>query len=81
MNAFGPNLIAPALAQLSAEIAGLTGELGQRVDVAALGATDRRGQLKLHTPGRFSAEPRLRALPRRATAGSPSTSPARRTAS
>jgi crotonobetainyl-CoA:carnitine CoA-transferase CaiB-like acyl-CoA transferase len=55
MNAFGPNLIAPALAQLSAEIAGLTGELGQRVDVAALDATDRRGQLKLHTPGRFSA--------------------------
>ena len=55
MNAFAPSLIAPALAQLSADIARLTGELGQRVDVAALGATDRRGQLKLHAPGRFSA--------------------------
>ena len=49
------SLIAPALAQLSADIARLTGELGRRVDVAALGATDRRGQLKLHAPGRFSA--------------------------
>lgn len=49
------SLIAPALAELSAEIARLTAELGQRVDVAALGATDRRGQLKLHPPGRFSA--------------------------
>ena len=47
--------IAPALAQLSADIARLTAELGRRVDVAALGATDRRGQLKLHAPGRFSA--------------------------
>ncbi len=55
MSAFGPSLIAPALAQLAADIARLTGDLGQRVDVAALGATDRRGQLKLHAPGRFSA--------------------------
>jgi hypothetical protein len=49
------SLIAPALAQLSADIAVLSGDFGQRVDVAALGATDRRGQLKLHAPGRFSA--------------------------
>lgn len=49
------SLVAPALAQLSADIARLTAELGRRVDVAALGATDRRGQLKLHAPGRFSA--------------------------
>ena len=49
------NLIAPALAELSADIARLTAELGARVDVAAIGATDRRGQLKLHAPGRFSA--------------------------
>ncbi|HEX3407334.1 MAG TPA: hypothetical protein VHS81_08870, partial [Caulobacteraceae bacterium] len=48
-------MIAPALAQLSADIARLTAELGRRVDVAAIGATDRRGQLKLHAPGRFSA--------------------------
>jgi hypothetical protein len=48
-------LIAPALAQLSAEIARLTAELGRRVEVAAIGATDRRGQLKLSAPGRFSA--------------------------
>ena len=47
--------IAPALAQLSAEVARLTAELGRRVDVPALGATDRRGQLKLHAPGRLSA--------------------------
>lgn len=49
------SLIAPALAQLSEEIARLSAELGRRVDVAAIGATDRRGQLKLHAPGRFSA--------------------------
>jgi len=49
------SLIAPALAQLSADIARLTAELGRRIDVATLGATDRRGQLKLHAPGRFSA--------------------------
>ena len=49
------SLIAPALAELSAGIAGLTAKLGRRVDVAALGATDRRGQLKLYAPGRFSA--------------------------
>ncbi len=48
------SLIAPALAQLLADVARLTGELGRRVDVAALGATDRRGQLKLSAPGRFS---------------------------
>lgn len=49
------SLVAPALAQLSAEIARLSAELGNRVDVAAIGATDRRGQLKLRAPGRFSA--------------------------
>jgi crotonobetainyl-CoA:carnitine CoA-transferase CaiB-like acyl-CoA transferase len=49
------SLIAPALAQLTADIGRLSAELGRRVDVAALGATDRRGQLKLHAPGRFSA--------------------------
>ena len=49
------SLIAPALDELSAEIARLTAELGRRVDVPSLGATDRRGQLKLHPPGRFSA--------------------------
>ena len=49
------SLIAPALAELSGEIARLTAERGRRVDVAAIGATDRRGQLKLHRPGRFSA--------------------------
>jgi len=47
--------IAPALAWLSTEIARLTAQLGRRVGVAALGATDRRGQLALKTPGRFSA--------------------------
>jgi hypothetical protein len=47
--------IAPALDWLSAEIARLTAQLGRRVDVAALGATDRGGQLALKTPGRFSA--------------------------
>ncbi len=49
------SLIAPALAQLSGEIARLTAELGTRVDVAAIGATDRRGQLKLRAPSRLSA--------------------------
>jgi hypothetical protein len=48
-------MIAAALAALSADIARLTAELGRRVDVAAIGATDRRGQLKLRSPGRFSA--------------------------
>jgi hypothetical protein len=47
--------IDPALAVLSDEIAGLTARLGRRVDVAGLGVTDRRGQLTLHPPGRFSA--------------------------
>jgi len=47
--------IGPALAALSDDIARLTAPLGRRVDVAALGATDRRGQLQLHAPGRFSA--------------------------
>jgi hypothetical protein len=47
--------IDPALAALSDEIARLSARLGRRVDVAALGVTDRRGQLKLHAPGRFSA--------------------------
>ena len=49
------NPIGPALATLGDDIARLTARLGRRVDVAALGATDRRGQLPLHTPGRFSA--------------------------
>src|SRR5580658_368266 len=47
--------IAPARAWLSAEIAALTARLGQRVDVAALGATDRQGQLVLQPPGLMSA--------------------------
>jgi crotonobetainyl-CoA:carnitine CoA-transferase CaiB-like acyl-CoA transferase len=55
VRAAAPSLVAPALAALSADIARLTAELGRRVDVAALGATDRRGQLKLRAPGRFSA--------------------------
>jgi crotonobetainyl-CoA:carnitine CoA-transferase CaiB-like acyl-CoA transferase len=49
------NPIGPALTTLGDDIAGLTARLGRRVDVAALGVTDRRGQLQLHTPGRFSA--------------------------
>ena len=47
--------IGPALAALSDDIARRTARLGRRVDVGALGVTDRRGQLRLHTPGRFSA--------------------------
>jgi hypothetical protein len=47
--------IGPALAALSDDIARLTARLGRRVEVAALGATNRRGQLTLHAPGRFSA--------------------------
>jgi crotonobetainyl-CoA:carnitine CoA-transferase CaiB-like acyl-CoA transferase len=47
--------IGPALKALSADIARLTTRLGYRVDVAALGATDRRGQLVLKRPGRMSA--------------------------
>lgn len=54
MSAGQPNLVAPALTALSADIAWLTADLGTRVDVAALGATDRRRQLKLFPPGRFS---------------------------
>jgi crotonobetainyl-CoA:carnitine CoA-transferase CaiB-like acyl-CoA transferase len=47
--------IGPALNVLSADIARLTARLGRRVDVAALGVTDRRGQLALKAPGRMSA--------------------------
>lgn len=43
--------IAPALAQLSAEIAELSTQFGRRVQVAALGVTDREGQLPLAPPG------------------------------
>ena len=46
--------IAPALDLLGAEIAGLTARLGRRVDVEALGLADRRGQLRLATPGLIS---------------------------
>jgi crotonobetainyl-CoA:carnitine CoA-transferase CaiB-like acyl-CoA transferase len=49
------NPIGPALAALGDDIAALSARLGRRVDVAALGATDRRGQLTLRAPGRFSA--------------------------
>ena len=59
----------------------LTGELGQRVDVAALGVLDRRGLLALQPPGAVVAEPRLPAVPRRRRLDRRSTSPARRTAS
>jgi crotonobetainyl-CoA:carnitine CoA-transferase CaiB-like acyl-CoA transferase len=47
--------IAPALDWLSAEIARLSAALGRRVDVPAIGATDRRGQLPLARPGVLSA--------------------------
>jgi hypothetical protein len=43
--------IAPALNALSARIAALSAELGRRVDVGALGVTDRRGHLALRPPG------------------------------
>lgn len=46
--------IAPVLERLSAEIAALTAALGNRVDVAALGVTDRAGQIPLRPPGRVS---------------------------
>lgn len=46
--------ISPVLARLSAEIAALTGELGQRVDVASLRITDRDGELPLAAPGLVS---------------------------
>jgi len=49
------NPIGPALATLSDDIARLTARLGRHVDVGALGVTDRRGQLTLQAPGRFSA--------------------------
>lgn len=47
--------IAPALAQLGDEVAALTARFGARVDVAALGVSDRAGQLPLEAPGRISA--------------------------
>jgi hypothetical protein len=46
--------IEPALAQLRGEIASLSADLGRRVDVAALGVSDRAGQLVLKAPGRRS---------------------------
>jgi hypothetical protein len=47
--------IAPALDHFSAEVAALTAGFGERVDVAALGVTDRTGQLPLDEPGLVSA--------------------------
>ena len=46
--------IAPALAQLAAEVARLTAALGREVDVSALRITDRAGVLPLAEPGRVS---------------------------
>jgi hypothetical protein len=48
------NAIAPALARLGAEIARRSAEIGRRVDVAALGVTDRAGELPLTAPGLVS---------------------------
>ena len=45
------NPIAPVLDALSADIARLSADLGRRVDVASLNATDRRGHLALGAPG------------------------------
>jgi len=46
--------IAPALDQLCAEVAELTGRHGRRVDAATLGVLDREGVLALHPPGLVS---------------------------
>ncbi len=46
--------IEPAVAALSLEVAALSDALGARVDVAALGITDRAGQIALDPPGRAS---------------------------
>lgn len=46
--------IAPAIEALSARIADLTANSGQRVDVAALNILDRIGLLELHPPGLHS---------------------------
>jgi hypothetical protein len=47
--------IAPALDHLGARVADLTARLGQYVDVAALGVSDRAGLLHLDEPGLVSA--------------------------
>lgn len=46
--------IGPALRLLADEIAGLTGQLGRRVDVMAMNVTDRAGLLELGDPGLVS---------------------------
>jgi hypothetical protein len=46
--------IAPALDRLCGEVAALTARFGRRVDAAALGVSDRAGQLALDPPGRIS---------------------------
>ena len=43
------------LAGLSDQVARLSAQLGERVDVAAMGVTDRRGQLQLDPPTRISS--------------------------
>ncbi|THD79424.1 MAG: CoA transferase [Phenylobacterium sp.] len=55
--------IAPALELLTAEIAELTAQFGRRVDVAALGVTDRAGQLPLSAPGLRSPNGACRLVP------------------
>ena len=47
--------IQPALDHLGARVADLTARLGRRVDVAALGVSDRAGLLQLDEPGLVSA--------------------------
>jgi hypothetical protein len=48
------SVLAPVLARQSADVAALTAKLSRRVDVAALGITDREGQLALDPPTRHS---------------------------
>lgn len=48
------SVIAPALAQLGAEIAERSAVVGRQVEVASLGITDRAGELPLATPGLVS---------------------------
>jgi len=43
------------LAGLAARVADLTGQLGRRVDVAAMGVSDRQGHLQLDPPTRISS--------------------------
>lgn len=57
------NAIAPVLGALGAEVTALTAELGRRVDVSALGITDRRGQLALARPGLVSPNGACRLAP------------------